>query len=57
MKTKNFLSNIKKGGLHKSLGIPQDKPIPTSKLTIKPTDSPLVKKQKTLAKNMRKWGK
>lgn len=56
-KKKDFLAGIEEGGLHRSLGIPENQPVPTSKLEIKPGDSPRVKKQKTLAKNMRGWKK
>jgi|WetSurMetagenome_2_1015567.scaffolds.fasta_scaffold182649_2 hypothetical protein len=53
--SKNFLANIRKGGLHENLGIPQNEKIPSSKLMIKKGDSSLVKKEKALAKNMRGW--
>lgn len=43
-----------KGGLHRSLGIPQGEKIPAKKLAIKSTDSPKVKKQKNLAKTLKK---
>jgi hypothetical protein len=46
---------IKKGGLHKSLGIPMDKPIPASMLEPKPGDSTKVKRQKALARTFRKY--
>lgn len=52
--------NIKpenKGKLHKKLGIAEDKKIPAKKLAIKSTDSPATVKQKTFAKNARKWKK
>lgn len=52
--------NIKdshKGLLHKDLGIAQGKKIPASKLAIKSSDSPAVRKRKTFAINAKKWGK
>ena len=45
---------IKAGGLHASLGIPKGQKIPASKLKVSPNDSPLVKKQKALAKTFKK---
>lgn len=54
---KKFLSGLKKGALHKQLGVKQGAKIPASKLKIKSTDSPLVKKRKRFALNARKWGK
>lgn len=47
-------ANIKKGGLHQSLGIPESQKIPASKLSVKSGDSPKVKKQKILAKTFSK---
>ena len=47
--------NLKKGALHSDLGIPQDQPIPSSQLAVKPGDSPLLKKRKRLAATMRTW--
>ena len=44
-----------KGLLHKSLGVPQGKKIPASKLTVKSSDSPAVKKRKVFAQNAKKW--
>lgn len=46
-----------KGLLHKSLGVPAGKKIPASKLTIKSSDSPAVKKRKQFAINSKSWGK
>lgn len=46
-----------KGLLHKHLGIPQGQKIPTSKLTIKSTDSEKVRKQKQFALNASHWAK
>ena len=43
------------GLLHKKLGISSGKKIPSSKLAIKPGDSPATVKQKTFAKNAAKW--
>ncbi len=44
-----------KGLLHSKLGIAKGKKIPASKLSIKPGDSPATVKQKTFAKNAKKW--
>ncbi len=52
--------NIKpshKGLLHKDLGVAKGKKIPSSKLAIKSTDSPAVKKRKQFAINAKKWNK
>lgn len=44
-----------KGLLHKNLGVAKGKSIPTSKLKIKSTDSPAVKKRKQFAINAKKF--
>lgn len=50
--------NIKKGALHQNLGIPQSQHIPTSRLhKAEHSSSPLIRKEATLAKNMRNWNK
>ena len=43
----------KPGALHKALHVPADKKIPAKKLAIKESDSPTMKKRKTLAKTLR----
>lgn len=43
----------KPGALRKALGVPADKNIPAKKLAVKESDSPLMKKRKTLAKTLR----
>lgn len=43
----------KPGALRESLGVKGDKPIPAKKLAVKESDSPLMKKRKTLAKTLR----
>ncbi len=48
---------LKKGALHKDLGVKPGKKIPASKLAIKKTDSPLEKKRKQFAINAKKWNK
>lgn len=54
MATKWIQKAIKKpGALHKALGVPADKKIPAKKLTVKESDSPTMKKRKTLAKTLR----
>ena len=45
---------IDKGGLHRSLGIPEGQKIPPSQLQPKPSDSPKVKRQKALARTFAK---
>lgn len=42
------------GSLHSALGIPQGQKIPASKLAIKPGDSTLMKRRKSLAKTLKK---
>jgi hypothetical protein len=54
---KKLKLNIKKGALHKQLGVPMGTKIPAGKLSIKSGDSALTKKRKTLAKTMKKWKK
>src|SRR6476661_7581561 len=49
------IKESKKGSLHKKLGVAKDKKIPASKLKIKATDSPALKKKKQFALNARKW--
>ena len=43
-----------KGGLHRALGVPTDKKIPSKDLTVEPGDSVKLKRQKVLAKNLKK---
>lgn len=43
----------KPGALRKALDVPSDKKIPAKKLAIKESDSPLMKKRKSLAKTLR----
>lgn len=45
----------KVGSLHTLLGISQKNKIPSSKLGVKPGDSPAMKKKKIFAQNARKW--
>ena len=51
---KNWIQGLKKGGLHRALGIPQGEKIPAKDLVIKKTDSPKMKKQKSAAKTLKK---
>ena len=54
MATKWIQKAIKKpGALRESLGVKEGKKIPTKKLAVKESDSPLMKKRKTLAKTLR----
>ena len=54
---KNWIAGAtkNKGALHKNLGVPQGQKIPSSKLSAKPGDSPKVKKEKSLAKTLKKF--
>lgn len=45
----------KVGSLHSALGVPQGSPIPASKESIKPGDSPALKKKKQFAINAKGW--
>lgn len=45
----NVSEHTEKGGLHRTLGIPQGQKIPASKLVIHPGDSTKEKKEKVLA--------
>ncbi len=45
----------KVGSLHKLLGVAQKKKIPASDLSIKPGDSPAIRKKKIFAQNAKKW--
>lgn len=48
---------LKKGALHRELGVKQGEKIPKKDLAIKETDSPLEKKRKQFAINAAKWRK
>jgi len=48
--------HLKKGALHKQLGVKPGNKIPTSKLAIGSGDSSLTKKRKQFALNASKWG-
>ena len=50
-----FLSGLKKEALHKELGVKSSAKIPAAKLTVKKTDSPLLKKRKQFAINAKKF--
>lgn len=47
--------NLKKGALHRDLGVKQGQKIPASKLSIKSSDSPLERKRKQFAINAKKF--
>lgn len=51
------IKRSKKGSLHRALKVPVGKKIPISKLKVKSTDSPALKKKKIFALNARKWRK
>lgn len=46
-----------KGALHKQLGVPEDEPIPASKLEPKPGDSTRTVRRKNLARVAKRIGK
>ncbi len=47
--------HLKKGALHKDLGVKPGAKIPATKLAIKSSDSPLERKRKQFAINAKKW--
>ncbi len=47
-------AKIKKGALREELNVPEGKPIPASKLEIKPGDSAKTKRRKNLARVFKK---
>lgn len=47
----------KPGSLHRALGVPKGEKIPASKLKVKPSDSPKMKRRKILAKTLSKLRK
>lgn len=49
------IKKSKQGSLHKALGVPKGEKIPASKLKIKSTDSPAMKKKKQFAINAKKF--
>jgi hypothetical protein len=54
-KSKIYIKPSKRGSLRKHLGVGEGEKIPTSKLRIKSTDSPAIRKKKQFAINARKW--
>ena len=52
-----MIKKANKGKLHKALGVKKGTKIPASKLAIKKTDSPAVKKEKQFALNSKHWKK
>lgn len=54
-KSKIYIKPSKRGSLRKALGTKKGEKIPASKLTVKSTDSPAMKKKKQFAINARKW--
>lgn len=53
-KPKIYIKPSKRGTLRASVGAKKGEPIPASKLQVKSTDSPAMKKKKIFAQNMRK---
>jgi hypothetical protein len=49
--------HLKKGALHRQLGVKQGEKIPKAKLKIKKTDSETIRKRKQFAINAAKWRK
>jgi len=56
-RTPNFLAGLKKGTLHRTLGIKQGTKIPAKKLVIKKGMSKLMKKRINFAKVAKTWKK
>lgn len=56
-RVKKWIPKMKKGALHKQLGVPEDQKIPAEKLKVQPGDSPKLKKRKILAKTLKKISK
>ena len=54
-KSNIHIKKSKQGSLHKALHVPQGEKIPASKLKIKSTDSPALKKKKQFALNAKKF--
>ena len=54
-KPRIYIKPSKRGSLRKATGTPKGKKIPASKLAVKSTDSPAMKKKKIFAQNVRKW--
>jgi len=57
MKSKIHIKPENKGKLHSALHVPQGQKIPASKLAVKESDSPSMKKMKQFALNSKKWKK
>jgi hypothetical protein len=56
-KPRIYIKPSKRGSLRKAVGAKKGRKIPASKLAIKKSDSPAMRKKKTFAKNARKWKK
>lgn len=56
---KNWIAKAtkNKGALHKALGVKEGEKIPASKLAIKESDSPLMRRRKNLAKTLKRLHK
>ena len=46
------MHHLRKGGLHRALGVPQDEKIPADQMEVKDSDSAHVKHMKNFAKTM-----
>lgn len=56
-KPRIYIKPSKRGSLRKATGTKKGDKIPLSKLKIKSTDSPAMKKKKQFVLNARKWSK
>lgn len=56
-KSKIYIKPTKRGSLRAATGAKKGEPIPASKLQVKASDSPAMKKKKIFAQNARKWNK
>jgi hypothetical protein len=56
-KPKIYIKPSKRGSLRAALGVKKGETIPASKLKVKSTDSPAMKKKKVFAQNARGWAK
>jgi hypothetical protein len=55
---KGFLKDLKKGALHKELGVAEDKKIPMKKIKkAEKSDDPLLAKRARFAETASKWNK
>lgn len=53
----NLFPNLKKGKLHRALGVKQGKKLTAAQEKVKPSDSLTLKREKIFAQNAKKWRK